>query len=264
MELSKNRASFLSGLSQKKQRLKKGIFAAEGDKCVEDTLGLFDLHSLVISEEWMKCVDNDSKIQSFIDNSDNKENVFIVPAKVISKLSSMSTPPGIIAFYHLPAYMIEPSQKLTPGKYLMLDGVRDPGNMGTIIRTAHWFGIRTVFASFDCVDIFNPKTVQSTMGSIAHVDVIYCDLHNIIKNNPEIPSFALMLGGADIYTLELPESAFIVMGNEANGVSNDVASICTNLITIPPADNDSHPESLNVAIATAVTLSAFQKSKYNG
>lgn len=256
-ELSKTRAAQLQGLGIKKMREKKHLFAAEGAKCVADTLGHFPLHSLVATKEWWNIACHDSRLCRFLNNPAFADHLFMADAATITRLSSLSTPPGVIAFYSLPTPASVPEAPLPANVYLMLDGVRDPGNMGTILRTAHWFGVNNIFASADCVDIYNPKTVQSTMGSISKVNLIYCNLCDVINANPHIPAVTLMLEGENLFTTTLPDSAFFIMGNESNGVSDELTSLVSRRLTIPPAHPDSHPESLNVAIASAITLAQF-------
>lgn len=260
-ELSKTRASYLQGLGIKKMREKKHLFAAEGAKCVADTLSSFPLHSLVATKEWWNIASHDARLNRLLSAPEMADHLFVADAATVAKLSSLSTPPGVIAFYQLPVPLSAPTVPLAPDVYLMLDGVRDPGNMGTILRTAHWFGVNTIFASMDCVDIYNPKTVQSTMGSISKVNLIYCNLTEVITANPQIPAVTLMLEGEDIFTTNLPDSAFFIMGNESNGVSRELTSLVSRRLTIPPADPSSHPESLNVAVASAITLSQFFSNK---
>ncbi|MDE7108516.1 MAG: RNA methyltransferase, partial [Muribaculaceae bacterium] len=142
--------------------------------------------------------------------------------------------------------------------YLLLDGVQDPGNLGTIIRTYDWFGVDTIFASDSTVDVFNPKTVQSTMGSLKRVEVHYTDLGRLIERYPDMPVYGTVLDGRNIYKMKLNDFGFIVMGNEGNGITDSIKNKIKIPLLIPPYDKDSHAESLNVAIATAVVLSTFR------
>ena len=136
--------------------------------------------------------------------------------------------------------------------------IQDPGNLGTIMRTAHWFGIDRIYASRDTVDIFNPKTVQSTMGSLGRVEIVYCDLGELMDKNPDMPVYGTLLDGKNIYKATLGEHGFIIMGNEGKGISESLRKRITSPLLIPPYDYSNHSESLNVAIATAVTLSQFR------
>ncbi len=180
----------------------------------------------------------------------------------MKEISSMSAPPGIIAVCRLPESQPESeilSSPLPQDLYLMLDGIQDPGNLGTIVRTAHWFGIRRIFASKDTVDLYNPKVVQSTMGSLAKVRVDYVDLEKLAEANSELPLIGLLLEGKNIYETPLPSDGFIVMGNEGNGISETLRNRISLPLTIPPYNPHDHSESLNVAIATAITLSEFRR-----
>lgn len=253
MELSKAKIELYGSLSTKKMRQRYRLFLAEGEKCALDMIDAFELECLVATDEWQ----NSNK---WI-NDKFEGKVFTVKGGSMRKISSLSTSPSVIAVFHLPVVdSLIPSLPLDNGKlYLMLDGIQDPGNLGTIIRTAHWFGIDTIFASHDTVDVFNPKVVQSTMGSLRSVKVIYCDLATIIEVNPEMPVYGMLLDGVNIYTSRISSvKGFIVMGNEGNGISTEIKKFITNPLFIPPCHTDDHPESLNVAIATAITLSWFR------
>jgi len=157
-----------------------------------------------------------------------------------------------------------PKVRLDTSKlYVALDGVQDPGNMGTIIRIADWFGIPAVFCSPDCADVWNPKVVQATMGSLAHVQVVKTNLIELL-DNADMDVFGTFLEGDNIYEMSLPNSGIIVMGNEGNGISKDVATHITKKISIPKFSVSpfGSPDSLNVAVAMAVTCSEFRRS-YN-
>ncbi len=249
MELSKSKQSIYSQLSKRKMRERYGLFLVEGYKSVGDTIGLFEIEAVIavtgtmIPDNW-KCAGK----------------IFEVTPATIKKISSLSTPPEVVAIFHIPD---NNSQHNIPGPdqnklYLLLDGIQDPGNMGTIVRTAHWFGIDRIYASKDTVDIYNPKTIQSTMGSLGKVEVIYCDLAALISSCPEFPVYGTLLEGENIYKATLKEHGFIIMGNEGNGISERLRLLVSSPLLIPPYHNENHPESLNVAIATAVTLSQFR------
>ena len=143
-------------------------------------------------------------------------------------------------------------------KKRLLDGVQDPGNLGTIIRTADWFGIDTIFASSTTVDVFNPKTVQSTMGSLSRVNVFYTDLTALLASHRDMPSYGTFLNGKDTYKYKTENRGFLIMGNEGNGISDEVRKLVAHPLFIPPYNPDAHGESLNVAIATAIALSNFR------
>ena len=143
---------------------------------------------------------------------------------------------------------------------LALDGIQDPGNLGTIIRIADWFGITYIFCSEDTVDAWNPKVVQATMGSIARVHIIYCNLSELIDSLPQdFPVYGTLLDGDNIYTQPLTPNGLIVMGNEGNGISPDIRARVNHRLLIPSYRQDDTAESLNVAIATAITCSEFRR-----
>ena len=244
MELSKTKLSRYAGLASRKLRERRGIFIVEGRKAVADTLHSFVPEALLVADgssfpEPVSCP------------------VYEVSESDMRRISNLTTPSDVAAIYRLP----EPQAdiKIDPSKlYLMLDGVQDPGNLGTIIRTCHWFGIFTILASKGTADVFNPKTLQATMGSVGHVEVVYCDLENIIAENPGMPVWGTLLEGNDIFREKLEPRGFLVMGNEGNGISDAIRALITHPLNIPPATPD-HGESLNVSIATAVALAQFVK-----
>lgn len=251
MELSKSKSAIYSSLSSKKMRQKHGLFLAEGEKCALDTLGAFDLEALIVTEDWLKR--NHKLVEDYSDK------LWTTSPSVINKITTLVSPPEVIAVFKLPEE--DSSIHIADDKlYLMLDGIQDPGNLGTIIRTADWFGIDTIIASKDTVDVYNPKVVQSTMGSLKRVKVAYANLESVISSNPEMPVYGMLLEGKNIYDTKLDSShGFIVMGNEGNGISDEVRKKITRPLLIPPYNPDSHPDSLNVAIATAITLSLFRE-----
>lgn len=225
MEISKAKISRYALLRHKKYREKEGLFLVQGSKAVADT------------RPWFECVD------------------IIESAEAIKKISTLENLPDVVAVYKIP----EREATLTPLPkdrfYLVLDGVQDPGNLGTIIRTAHWFGVNRIFCSRNTVDVYNPKVVMSTMGSIAKVDVTYCDLKELFEINGDLPVYGLLLEGENLFEVQCPAPGIIVMGSEGHGPSDETRLHITKAFTIPPAHTDDHPDSLNVAIATAVTLS---------
>lgn len=228
MEISKAKIGKYALLRQKKYRDREGLFLAQGRKVVEDTMPHFQLEALIEDTE------------------------------AIRKISTLENLPDIIAVYRIPSR--EVSLEVNPDEFtLVLDGVQDPGNLGTIIRTAHWFGVKRIFCSRDTVDLYNPKVVMSTMGSIAKVRVDYCDLEKLFDANPEVPVYGLLLEGENLFACHDLKPGFIVMGSEGHGPAVATRQRITKGLTIPatvPADS---PDSLNVAIATAITLSQLIK-----
>ncbi|MBD5370444.1 MAG: RNA methyltransferase [Bacteroides sp.] len=264
--LSKVKSQLVASLSQKKMRTRYGLFTVEGRKGVEDLLrygSQYPLEMLVMSNPDELVVQSDA-IAGCIELAEPSLRqttplIASVTDSEMKKLTSLSTPSEVIGVFRMQDEGKRDLRCLPPELYLILDGVQDPGNMGTIIRTCHWFGIRRIFASTDTVDLYNPKTIQSTMGSLGAVEVVYTDLCRLIDDNPDIPVVGLLLEGESIYATPLPETAFIAMGNEGKGLSRPVRERISLGLTIPPYDSGHHPESLNVAIATAITLSQFRK-----
>lgn len=250
MELSKRKLLAYSMLSNRKHRQRSGLFIVEGEKSVADTICHYKPEAVIVEEGHALSMIENCKIDCSI--------LLTATANDMQKLSSLSTAPSVIAVYHIPEKKDVLLEKLPEELYLMLDEVQDPGNLGTIIRTAHWFGIRRIFASKGTADIYNPKTIQSTMGSLPFVEVVYCDLRDVIENNREMPVYGLMLDGDNIYKTKLGSKGFVIMGNEGKGISRELRDCITHRLLIPPYDPDFHGESLNVAIATAVTLSTFR------
>lgn len=249
--LSKTKTSLYSSLSSKKMREKHGLFLVEGEKSVSDLLGKFELEALI-------CLDPECDT---VRNHSDRNRIYLTDRNGMRKLSSLITPPTVAAVFRLPEGPEEPAN-LPEGEealYLMLDGVQDPGNLGTIIRTAHWFGIRTIYASRDTADLYNPKTIQATMGSLGQVKVIYTDLEKLTRLYPSMPVYGLLLDGRNINESGLGNRGFIVMGNEGNGISCAMRERVTVPLLIPPYNPDYHGESLNVSIATAITLAAFRR-----
>lgn len=253
-ELSKTKLSLYSSLGNRKYRLRHGLFIVEGEKSVSDTLGHYDLDALIVRKDYEPCMVRLTEIP--------KEKVYETNSAGMDKISSLSTSSSVVAVYRLPSAALERGDvigKLPDNLYLMLDGIQDPGNLGTIVRTAHWFGIKRIFASRDTADIFNPKTIQSTMGSLAKVMVTYCDLAKVIEANEDLPVYGLLLDGENINRANLGKNGFIVMGNEGKGISPEIRRKVTDKLLIPPYNPSDHSESLNVAIATGITLAAFRR-----
>ena len=167
--------------------------------------------------------------------------------------------PDVLAVYRLPQPREFVREEFGAGLTLMLDGVQDPGNLGTILRIASWFGVARVVIGPGCADPFNPKAVQSSMGAIGMVRFAQGDLLSIIEGNPEIPVCGTMLDGADIYTASLRLPAFVVMGNEGNGLGAEIRKKVNQPLLIPSFATGPHAESLNVAAATAITVSEFMR-----
>lgn len=246
MEISKAKISLYSSLSQVKMRRRHGLFAVEGEKGIADLTGHF-------TPEAILCVEGYEIPPRFQET----EKVLSVSVAQMAKISNLSTPSPVMGIFKIPEAGNVSALTGVKGLCVALDGIQDPGNLGTIIRTCHWFGIYRIFASKDTVDIYNPKTVQATMGSLGRVEVIYCDLAELFANNPGMPVYGMLLDGKDIFKATLREHGFILLGNEGKGISAPLRGCVTDALLIPPGGPD-HSESLNVAIAAAVTITCFR------
>ena len=177
--------------------------------------------------------------------------------KDIEKISTLKTPQEVIGLVKIPKWPLLNYNLLKNKFSLVLDGVQDPGNMGTIIRTADWFGITDIICSDDTVDVYNPKVVQATMGSLSRINVHYVDLESVLSET-KLPVYGALLNGENIYSSDFGNEGLVVMGNEGNGLTEKVKQLITKAITIPGAGN---AESLNVAIATAIFCSEINRNK---
>lgn len=243
--ISKNKIKLVRALETKKGREKQGLFVAEGPKVVGDLLAAgFELVELFEEEEDIKKV-------SFLQHPQGKLGIFKLPEQTKTKTGECETAVGA-------------EHKVLLGKNelaLALDGVQDPGNLGTIIRVADWFGIERIFCSMDTADCWNPKVVQATMGSIARVKMYYLNLNELISSLPkDYPIYGTLLDGEEIYEEKLSANGLIVMGNEGNGISAAIRQRVNRKLLIPNFSvGTTRAESLNVAIATAVVCSEFKR-----
>ncbi|MBP6041069.1 MAG: RNA methyltransferase [Flavobacterium sp.] len=240
--VSKNQIKLISSLHQKKQRQLHQLFIAEGIKGIQELLDAhFELDHLYTTESDFEKVAPAKKT--------------LVTTADLKKISALATPNTCLAVFKIPA-----EKKInTSGLIVALDAIRDPGNLGTILRLCDWFGIQQLICSRETVDLYNPKVVQATMGSIARVNVSYVDLNDFITNS-KLPVFGTFMEGEIIYTANLPQEGIIVMGNEANGISMELQGIIKNRLTIPRFGSLQKTESLNVAAATAIVLSEFKRA----
>jgi RNA methyltransferase, TrmH family len=240
--LSKNQIKLISSLHQKKHRIANQLFFAEGVKVIQELLqSNFELEHLYTTQ-------ND-----FDEVSISKKTIIL--DSDLKKLSALATPNSCLAVFKIP----EEKKIIESGLILVLDSIRDPGNLGTILRLCDWFGIHQLVCSKETVDIYNPKVVQATMGSITRVNVNYVDLKAFVTQT-KLPVFGTFMDGENIYTLTLPQEGIIIMGNEANGISEELENWISNRLTIPRFGSIQKTESLNVATATAIILSEFRRS----
>jgi TrmH family RNA methyltransferase len=251
--LSKNKIKQLRSLHLKKFRRSEGLFVAEGQKLVFDLLESdMKVHEIFCTPEFIAAVEG----KGF-----PPKNIHASQPADLKKISQLKSSPDIIAAVHIPAHSLS-WEELAGDLCLALDGVQDPGNLGTIIRLADWFGIRNILCSGDTVDLYNPKTVQATMGAIARIRVHYGDLPGYLQHAGEmdIPVYGTFLEGENLYSAPLSPNGIIVMGNEGKGISGRVEPLIQHKIHIPnyPADRMTS-ESLNVAMATSITCSEFRR-----
>ena len=239
--VSKSQIKLITSLGQKKARTKNRLFIVEGIKGISEILASnYELDSLYTTKE-------------IFDLPASKINM--VNEADLKKISNLKTPQTAVALFKIPDVK---SLDLN-GLIIALDGVRDPGNLGTIIRLCDWFGVKTLLCSKDTVDCYNPKVVQASMGSITRVQVVYLDLPTVIKDNPEIPIMGTFLEGENLYETNSPSNVILVLGNEANGISKELEQLVSIKLNIPHFGDSQKTESLNVATATAVFLGEFRR-----
>ncbi len=233
--VTKNQIKLVTSLQQKKYRSQHRLFLVEGKKTVHELLqaGL-SLYALFVDEP--------SKLKDF-------EGAELVSTGDLKQMSGQTAPSGILGVFHIP----KTKELDETGWTVALDAVRDPGNLGTIIRLCDWFGVKQLICSTDTVDCYNPKVLQATMGSIARVHINYIDLQDYLKKTNQA-IYGTYMDGEIVYNQKLPEKGILVMGNEANGISKEISSFVTQRIAIPQFGGQT-AESLNVATATAILLS---------
>lgn len=236
----KSELKLIKNLQQKKYRNEKGLFVMEGKKAVEELLEsgfeVFKLYSM------------DQKLRGSL-----ASQVQAISMKELKQVSSLKNPNGVLGVFHKKSMPIVD----TDGWTLVLDDVQDPGNLGTIIRLCDWFGIENLICSRETVDCYNPKVLQATMGSIVRVNIFYMDLAEFLKST-EVPVFGTFMEGDNIHKTKLPEKGILIMGNEGNGISEPIRSLCNHEISIPQFGKKT-TESLNVATATAIFLNEIKR-----
>lgn len=239
--VSKNQIKLITSLQQKKYRIANQMFFAEGIKVIQELLlSNFELVHLYTTQNDFEKVSNDKK--TVIEEGDLK------------KITSLATPNTCLAVFKI----ADKKPIINTGLIVALDSIRDPGNMGTILRLCDWFGVQQVVCSKETVDLYNPKVVQATMGSITRVNVSYLDLSDYIRS-ANMPVFGTFMDGDNIYKSTLPQNGIIVMGNEANGISAAIEKDINHRLSIPRFGIVQKTESLNVATATGIILSEFKR-----
>jgi len=233
--ITKNQIKFIKSLSLKKNRIKEQLFIAEGEKVVSELLRSdFEIKNIYATKEWKVSNDNITQIS-------NAE---------LQRISNLKSPNKVLAVVQFKNHKIIKHDGIT----LVLDDINDPGNLGTIIRMCDWFGVKQIICSKNTVDIFNPKVVQSAMGSAFRVQVNYTDLENYLSEI-KTPIYGAFMDGKNLKEVKLPKSAHLVLGNEANGISAEINKLITDKVAIKNIGNSA--ESLNVAVATSILLHVF-------
>lgn len=246
--LSKAQISLITSLQHKKFRKQHGLFIVEGVKSVLEFLSSdYQVHSLYTTAE----------ARTKMGNLPQKLKCITITTAEIQKISVLTNPQGVLALVHLPTVESFDWALLRQQHNLLLDDIQDPGNLGTIIRTAEWFGINHIVCSMGTVDAFNPKVVQATMGSLARVKISYTPLAGFIDQS-EMPTFGALLEGKSIYKTDFGNAGLIIMGNEGNGISNEIVEKIDHPITIPRIGQ---AESLNVAVASTIFCSEIARQK---
>ena len=245
--ISKNQIKYLHSLETKKGRKKEMAFVAEGPKVVADLMEIQRPLHVFATDSWIA----EGKYNDAVPITDEE----------LRKISFLQHPQQVVAIF--PMFKDDVAAVDQSKLSLVLDGVQDPGNLGTIIRIADWFGITDIFCSMETADVYNPKVVQATMGSIARVRVFYTDLCGMLSSLPSnFPIYGTFLDGEDIYAKELPATGLVVMGNEGKGISAPVSEYINNRLFIPNYPRGRKTaDSLNVAVATAIVCSEFRRGR---
>ena len=240
--LSKNQIKLINSLKKKKFRLQHDLFLAEGIKVVEEFIqSNFKLNNLFCTSDYL--------------NKFSIDQMQVITENELKKISEFSTPNQILAIFEIPN-----QEKIKiKGLTLVLDDINDPGNLGTIIRLCDWFGVNQLICSTNTVDCYNPKVVQASMGSLSRISIVYTDIKTFLKTDTR-PIFGALLKGENVYQTLLNKNAILIMGSEANGISNEIQKFITKQITIPQFGENQKTESLNVATATAILLSEFKRT----
>ncbi len=253
-KISKNQIRQIILLKQKKLRNEKKLFVAEGEKLVHEILlSNLEIKTIVAIKEWI--ITNEKLLK-------NKIEVLEATEEDLLRISSLKTPNKVIAVIEIPKIKFI-AENLKNKLTLVLDDIQDPGNFGTIIRLADWFGIENIICSENTVEVYNPKTIQATMGAILRVNIFYLNLNEFFlenKENIQLPVFGAFLTGENLFKTELSPSGLIVMGNESKGISSKIASFINRRMTIPSfSQRIDKTESLNVSIATGIICSEFKR-----
>ena len=236
----KSELKLIKSLQQKKCRNEKGLFVIEGKKSVEELLNFgVKVYGVYVSNVKLDVLHS---------------RTIEVSQTELRQMSALKNPNGVLGVF----YTIDPVSVDFSDWILVLDGVQDPGNLGTIIRLCDWFGIKNLVCANETVDCYNPKVLQATMGSIARINITYTDLE-LFLGETSLPIFGSFMNGTSVYTNQMPKSGILVMGNEGNGISAEVKELCSHKISIPQYGKVT-TESLNVGTATAILLNELRRS----
>jgi RNA methyltransferase, TrmH family len=244
--LSKSQLNYIKSLHHKKHRKQEGKFLAEGLKTITEFMH---------SDYAVDCLFHTKELPANFEKFPDNLKLIPVSESELTRISTLQHPQGELAIIRIPEKENTMTANLANGFSLALDGIQDPGNMGTLIRTADWFGIRKIFCSEDCVEVYNPKVVQASMGSLARIQVVYTDLGVFIKEN-SLPVYAAALDGDSLYDTHFEDSGVILLGNEGKGIREALTKRADHLITIPRYGK---AESLNVGIAGAIICSELSR-----
>ncbi|MBE0638683.1 MAG: RNA methyltransferase [Bacteroidales bacterium] len=249
--LSASQIKEIRSLHLQKYRNEKGLFLVEGVKMVNELLKSdFQVHGIYGYESWLKEMPGKQFARS--------PHLSIVSPSELGRISTLKTPNEALAVVKMAEYTIKKTD--FDDLVLMLDRISDPGNLGTILRIADWFGIKTMVCSQDTVELYNPKVVQATMGSLFRVKVVYEDISKVLSTFAQtIPKYGALLDGENIYAKALPGKAVIIIGNESHGISQEVRSLVDHPLMIPAMANGA--ESLNASVAAAVICSEFRRKE---
>jgi len=241
MSISKNQLKLITSLSQKKYRQKHHLFIAEGVKVIHELLNsTFKIETLFCTDDFKTTISEDKLIR--------------ISETELKKISTLKSPNKVLGLFKIP----EEKPLQNTGLTVALDAINDPGNLGTIIRLCDWFGVTQLVCSRDTVDCYNQKVVQASMGSLTRISIHYTDLENYLLAT-NLPTFIADMNGENVYKTKLPKKGVLVMGNEANGVSEEIKNKIKHTISIPRFGEIQETESLNVATATAILLSEFKR-----
>jgi TrmH family RNA methyltransferase len=245
--ISKSDIKYIQSLAHKKFRDEERLFIVEGVKMVEELISTAseNIERVFAIKNW---------VQRQLPNLVANELTVVIEEHELAKISQHKTPNEVLALVKIPKFQNE--YKTDNAITLVLDQIQDPGNLGTIIRTCDWFGINQIVCSLDTVDNYNPKVIQSAMGSILHVEVLYSSLPTFLSTVQDIPIYAAVLNGKSIHDIAVAKPSLVLIGNESNGISKEVLAFATEKITIPKLGQ---AESLNAAIASGIIISALLK-----